>query len=55
MENYGYNELFPKDVVNNLDNWYLEISYKIDDELKTEILKLENRYLMDKVKVQPIS
>lgn len=55
VENYGYNELFPKDVVNNLDNWYLEISYKIDDELKTEILKLENRYLMDKVKVQPIS
>ena len=55
VENYGYNELFSKDVVNNLDNWYLEISYKIDDELKTEILKLENRYLMDKVKVQPIS
>jgi len=55
VENYGYNELFPKEVVNNLDNWYLEINYKTDKETKTEIIKLENRYLMDKVKVKPIS
>ena len=55
VENYGYNELFPKEVVNNLDNWYLQIDYKTDKETKTEIIKLENRYLMDKVKVKPIS
>ena len=55
IENYGYDELFPREVVDNLDNWYLEITYKIDKETTTEIIKLNNRYVMDKVKVQPIA
>lgn len=55
IENYGYDELFPKEVVDNLDNWYLEITYKDDKETTTEKIKLNNRYVMDKVKVQPIA
>lgn len=55
VENYGYDELFPKEVVNNLDNWILEITYKNNKELTTEIIKLNNQYIMDKVKVQPIA
>lgn len=54
IENYGYDELFPKEVVDNLDNWYLEITYKVDKDTTTEIIKLNNHYVMDKVKVQPI-
>lgn len=55
IENYGYDELFPKEVVDNLDNWYLEITYKDGKETTTEKIKLNNRYVMDKVKVQPIA
>lgn len=55
IENYGYDELFPKDVVSNLDNWVLEITYSINDEKKTETINLKNEYVMNKVKVQPIS
>ena len=42
-ENKGYNELFPKEVVNNLNDWYYEIKYKSDDGIKTEILKINNK------------
>ena len=55
IENYGYDELFPKEVVDNLDNWILEITYKSNKETITETIKLKNQYVMDKVKVQPIA
>ncbi len=55
VENYGYDELFPKDVVDNLDNWVLEITYKNNSETKTETIKLKNQYIMDKIKVKPIA
>lgn len=54
IENYGYNNLFPQEVVDNLDNWYLEISYKVNDISNTEIIQLNNEYIMNKVKVKPI-
>ena len=55
IENYGYDELFPKEVVKNLDNWYLEITYSNSKETKTETLVLNNNYLMKKQEVQPIA
>lgn len=55
IENYGYDELFPESVVNNLDNWYIEVVYKIDNQENTEIIKLNNKYVMNKVKVSPIA
>lgn len=55
IENYGYDELFSKEVVKNLDNWYLEITYSNSKETKTEKLELNNNYLMKKQKVQPIA
>lgn len=55
IENAGYNELFPKEVIEDLDNWYLEITYKVDDGLKKEKIKLNNNYIMDKVEVEPIA
>ena len=42
-ENKGNNELFPKEVGNNLNDWYYEIKYKSDDGIKTEILKINNK------------
>lgn len=55
IENYGYDELFSKEVVKNLDNWYLEITYNNSKETKTEKLELNNNYLMKKQEVQPIA
>ena len=55
IENYGYDEMFPKEVVKNLDNWYLEITYSNSKETKTEKLELNNNYLMKKQEVQPIA
>ena len=55
IENYGYDELFPQEVVDNLDNWYLEITYKVNDEPRTEKINLNNQYVMDKIKVKPIA
>ena len=46
-ENKGYNELFPKEVVNNLNDWYYEIKYKSDDGIKTEILKINNKEIKE--------
>lgn len=42
-ENKGYNEMFPKEVINNLNNWYYEIKFKENDTVKTEILKVNNK------------
>lgn len=40
IERKGYDELFPDEVVNNMDDWFYEITYSIDGYYKTEILKL---------------
>lgn len=41
-ENKGYDELFPKEVANNVNNWYYEITYIVDGEKTTEILDIES-------------
>lgn len=47
IENVGYDELFPKKVVNNLDNWYLEIIFNNDESENTEKLNLINNLLIN--------
>lgn len=47
VENVGYDELFPKKVVNNLDNWYLEIIFNNDEGENTEKLNLINSLLIN--------
>lgn len=44
-ENIGYNELFTKDKVNNIKDWYFEIEYKVDNETKKDILPVTIRNL----------
>ena len=39
-EKNGYDELFPKDVRDNIDNWHIEVIYKYNNEEKKEIIKL---------------
>lgn len=41
-ENKGYDELFPQEVVDNINDWYFEIKYTIKDNEKVEILRLKN-------------
>lgn len=38
----GYDELFPKEVVKNIDDWYFEIVYMLDDKTYTEKLVLQS-------------
>lgn len=40
IESKGYGELFPEEVVKNVNDWYLEIVYTLDGEVYTEILDL---------------
>ena len=40
-EKKGYNELFSNEVVKNIDNWYYKITYTINDNQKTEIIKFD--------------
>ncbi len=46
VEDYGYNELFDKEKLKNLDNWYLEITYTLDDREKKDILPVRNEEIM---------
>lgn len=45
-EKYGYNELFDEDKLNNISNWYIEISYKKDNEIIKEQIKLKSEEIM---------
>lgn len=40
-ERKGYNELFPDEVVKNIENWHYKITYSINGEEKTEIIKFK--------------
>ena len=39
VENIGYNELFTKDIIKNIDKWYYEVEYTVD----------ETNYIVEKV------
>ena len=41
-EQKGYDELFPKIVAKNVDDWYYEITYNINDEIIVERMNLIN-------------
>lgn len=55
IENKGYDELFPKEVVDNINDWYYEITYTIKEKTNTEILPIENREWDRNLKVDPIA
>ncbi len=40
-ENIGYDEIFNKQNITDLDNWYIEIEYSLNNEEKTETIGLE--------------
>lgn len=42
QEIMGYDELFPKEVVKNIDDWYFEIVYMLDGKTYTEKILLQN-------------
>lgn len=39
----GYDEYFPKEVVDNLGNWTYNITYKVGEETKTETIVLSSK------------
>ena len=45
-EDYGYNEIFTEERINNLDKWYIEVTYIKDDKIKTEKVKVKNHELI---------
>lgn len=42
-ENKGYDELFPNEVVKNLDNWYYEIEYKTNEGTLIETININSK------------
>lgn len=53
IEPSGYNEIFTKEKLNNLNNWYLEITYNLNKETKTEIIIIENNLILNSNKFLP--
>lgn len=46
IESYGYEEVFNSNKINNIDNWYLEITYSKNNTTKTDIIPIENSLVM---------
>ena len=46
VEDVGYNEIFSKEKIDNLDNWVIEITYFVNDEIHEEIIKIEKEELL---------
>lgn len=46
VEDVGYNEIFSKEKIDNLDNWVIEITYFANDEIYEEIIKIEKEELL---------
>ncbi len=60
IEDYGYNEIFTKELLNNIANWKLKIEYYIGTEIYEEYITIQNEQLIrtDKFftkKILPIS
>ena len=57
IEDVGYNELFPKHVVDNLDAWIIEIVYRVHgtDKTQNDYINIKFENLMVKNDVEPIS
>lgn len=47
IEDNGYNEIFTKEKLNNLNNWYIEVIYNIEGQEKTEIIKIQNNLIIN--------
>lgn len=45
QEDYGYNEILDKEKIDNIDNWYLEILYVIDNNLEIEKIEIQNEII----------
>lgn len=53
VEDNGYNEIFTKEKLNNLNNWYIEVIYNIEGQEKTEIIKIQNDLIINSNKFLP--
>lgn len=59
-EENGYDEYFPDEVKNNINEWYIEVSYIQNDVEKKEIIKLNAKHILTNSslfykKAEPIS
>lgn len=45
QEDYGYNEILDKEKIDNIDNWYLEIIYVLNNNLESEKLDVKNEVI----------
>lgn len=46
VEDVGYNEMFSKEKIDNLDNWYLVIFYQLGAETKEEIIEFKTEKIL---------
>lgn len=45
QEDYGYKEILDKEKIDNIDNWYLEIYYVIDNDFAVEKIDVKNEII----------
>ncbi len=45
QEDYGYNEILDNKKIDNIDNWFLEIVYMLDNHLEIEKLDVKNEVI----------
>lgn len=51
IEDFGYNEIFTKETINNLDKWTLTITYQLNNKTQTETINLQNELIIQNNKL----
>lgn len=51
IEDFGYNEIFTKETINNLDKWTLTITYQLNNKTQTETINLKNELIIQNNKL----
>lgn len=46
-EYVGYNEIFSKEKIHNLDKWIIEITYFLDNEIHEEVINIQSEELLN--------
>ena len=53
IEDNGYNEIFSKEKIDNIDNWYLEVTFEDDSGTKIEKIKINNKIIIKNTNYLP--
>ena len=55
IEDNGYNEIFSKEKIDNIDNWYLEVTFEDESGTTIEKIKINNKIIIKNTNYLPKS